>query len=235
MSNQILQQFKGQQVRIVQADGQPWFLLADLCAVLELGNPSQVARRLDADELNTLTLTEGIQRGNPVRLAVNESGLYAVILRSDKPQAREFRKWVTNEVLPALRQTGSYGVDQVAPTPGVNLASLQQMADLIPQAIEARVRVAQAEIVAEMDERFAAAPINSLQKGEIYNAVRALGKLMGGKPRDYAKAWAVFKDRYSLAGYADLPSRNFDDAMRFIRDMAAAYEGPQQALAFGSA
>lgn len=96
-------------VRMVMQDGEPWWVLADVCQVLELVNPSKVAERLDDDEKNTLTLSEGIRgRGNPNVTIINESGLYSVILRSDKPQAKAFKRWVTHEVLPSIRRTGSY-------------------------------------------------------------------------------------------------------------------------------
>ncbi|WP_407570697.1 Bro-N domain-containing protein [Deinococcus altitudinis] len=104
---QILQQqFEGKPLRITERDGQRWFVLADVCAVLEIKQPTRVAERLDEDEKGvSLIHTPGGQQEMTV---VNESGLYAVILRSDKPQARPFRKWITNEVLPALRTKGSY-------------------------------------------------------------------------------------------------------------------------------
>lgn len=91
------------QVRNVVIKGEPWFVLSDICKVLELSNPSRVAQRLEDDERSNFKLG---RQGYGV--VVNESGLYAVILRSDKPQAKPFRKWVTSEVLPAIRKTGSY-------------------------------------------------------------------------------------------------------------------------------
>jgi prophage antirepressor-like protein len=102
----IQQQFEGKQLRMVERDGQPWFVLADVCAVLDLSSPHKVADRLDEDEKGRNQIpTPG---GEQEMTVINESGLYAVILRSDKAQARPFRKWVTNEVLPALRTKGSY-------------------------------------------------------------------------------------------------------------------------------
>lgn len=106
-------------VRVVDKDGAPWWVLADVCRVLELSNPSKVAARLDDDEKNTVHLTDGIldnpnpelgysRRGNPNMTIINESGLYKVILRSDKPEAKKFTRWVTHEVLPSIRKTGSY-------------------------------------------------------------------------------------------------------------------------------
>jgi prophage antirepressor-like protein len=97
--------------RIIDQDGEPWFVLADVCRELGIRNPSDAAGRLDADEKMTLVLTEGQTgvRGGPRQMTViNESGLYSVILRSDKPDAKRFKKWITSEVLPTIRRTGSY-------------------------------------------------------------------------------------------------------------------------------
>ena len=104
MSNKVaVFNYENNQVRSVAIKGEPWFVLADLCKVLELSNPSKVAQRLDADERSNFKLG---RQGKGV--IVNESGMYAVILRSDKPQAKSFRKWVTSEVLPSIRKTGKY-------------------------------------------------------------------------------------------------------------------------------
>lgn len=93
-------------IRTVIKDGEPWFVLADICKVLEISNSRMVAGRLDTEELMSVKLTSGGQRREMT--AVSESGLYVVILRSDKPQAKPFRKWVTTEVLPTIRRTGGY-------------------------------------------------------------------------------------------------------------------------------
>lgn len=93
-------------MRSLTIKGEPWFVLADLCKVLDLSNPTMVAKKLDLDERAKSDL--GLQEKNVT--LVNESGMYAVILRSDKPQAKPFRKWVTSEVLPAIRKTGSFAM-----------------------------------------------------------------------------------------------------------------------------
>lgn len=97
-------------VRTVVKDGEQWFVLADICKVLEISNSRMVARRLDTEELMSVKLTSGGQRREMT--AVSESGLYAVILRSDKSQAKPFRKWVTSEILPTIRRTGGYVVNE---------------------------------------------------------------------------------------------------------------------------
>ena len=87
------------EIRTVMIDNEPWFVLVDVCKVLELSNPTVVASRLEPDERSKFNL--GRQGETTV---INESGLYSVILRSDKPQAKPFRKWVTAEVLPSIRK-----------------------------------------------------------------------------------------------------------------------------------
>ena len=104
-------EYGGQQVRVIDRDGEPWFVLADLCRVLEIANPSNVAARLDLEMVNTLRLAEGI-RGNPNVTIVSEPGMYEVVIRSDKPEAAAFRRWVTSEVLPSIRKTGSFAVPE---------------------------------------------------------------------------------------------------------------------------
>lgn len=92
------------EVRTVVLNNEPMFCLIDICKALELSNSRIVADRLDEDERRKLDLP---RQGET--WFVTESGLYAVILRSDKPNAKKFRKWVTGEVLPSIRKTGRYG------------------------------------------------------------------------------------------------------------------------------
>jgi prophage antirepressor-like protein len=106
--------FNESPVRVELIEGQPWFVLADLCRVLELTNPSMVCDSLDEDEKG-LSITDTLG-GRQKMLTVSESGLYALVFKSRKPEAKTFRKWVTAEVLPALRQTGKY---EVPKTPGI--------------------------------------------------------------------------------------------------------------------
>ena len=102
--------YESSEIRTVQVNGEPWFVLADVCKVLEISNSRNISSRLEPDEKGvTLVDTLG---GTQKMTIINESGLYTVILRSDKPQAKPFRKWVTSVVLPSIRKTGSYSVQQ---------------------------------------------------------------------------------------------------------------------------
>lgn len=98
--------YNSSEVRTIQKDGEPWFVLKDVCQVLGISKYRDTAERLDPDERGPVRVdTPG---GQQEMTCVNESGLYNVILRSDKPEAKPFRKWVTSEVLPTIRRHGMY-------------------------------------------------------------------------------------------------------------------------------
>lgn len=104
--------FNGANVRAVtDAQGEPWFVLKDVCDVLEMQAPHMVAKRLDQQDRNTTSVLANDGKRYQTTI-VNESGLYDVILDSRKPQAREFRRWVTLEVIPSIRKHGGYLTEQ---------------------------------------------------------------------------------------------------------------------------
>lgn len=100
------------EVRTAVVNDEPMFCLIDICKALELSNSRIVADRLDEDERRKLDLP---RQGET--WFITESGLYAVVLRSDKPAAKKFRKWVTSEVLPSIRKHGMYAVDELIENP----------------------------------------------------------------------------------------------------------------------
>ena len=99
--------FNERAVRCIMKDGEPWWVAKDVCEVLELSNPTMALEGLDEDERTKFCL--GRQGDANI---ISESGLYTLILRSNKPEARSFRRWVTHEVLPTLRKTGHYSIDE---------------------------------------------------------------------------------------------------------------------------
>ena len=104
--NEIVKVYKNSPVRIVEKDGEPWFVARDVCKVLEITKVDAAIRNLDADEKGAHTVsTPG---GNQEMTIVSEAGLYSLILRSRKPEAKAFKRWVTHEVLPSIRKTGAY-------------------------------------------------------------------------------------------------------------------------------
>lgn len=103
--------YNGNEVRTIQKDGEPWWVLKDVCEVLDISQAVRVAERLDEDEVSQTHITDSLGRQQSTYI-INESGLYNVILRSDKPEAKPFRKWVTSEVLPSIRKHGAYMTPQ---------------------------------------------------------------------------------------------------------------------------
>lgn len=104
--------YESNEIRALLHDGEPWFVAKDVCGSLGLGNPTEAIRPLDDDEKGSLRISEGTSSagGNPNVNIISESGLYALVLRSNKPVAKPFRQWVTKEVLPSIRKTGKYEV-----------------------------------------------------------------------------------------------------------------------------
>lgn len=134
----------GQQVRAVVLDGEPWFGAVDVCAVLGLDRHRDVMSGLDDDEKTRDSIA-----GTLVDL-ISEAGLYSVILRSRKPEAKAFKRWVTHDVLPAIRQTGRYEAAPARPMSELEMAQRYvaalereenlkaQVAELEPDAARAR-------------------------------------------------------------------------------------------------
>lgn len=114
MNNEIQKfDFKGAALRTLTDEaGEPWFVAKDVCAILEISNPSDALKRLDDDERSRFNL--GRQGETNI---VNEAGLYVLVLGSRKPEAHEFQRWVTHEVLPSIRKHGGYMAGQERMTP----------------------------------------------------------------------------------------------------------------------
>ncbi|VHM07416.1 phage antirepressor protein [Streptococcus pyogenes] len=191
-------QYADQQVRTFEIDGEPWFVLADICQVLDIANPRNVAARLDEDEkgVRPLDTPGGIQSVT----IVNESGMYQVVLRSDKPEARQFRWWVTHDVLPAIRRTGSFAVEspeQLMARAVIQAQELlarrdQQVAELTPRA-EAWDELASAEgdySVADAAKMLARAGVKTGPQRlfEQLAGIRWVHRAHDGKWRAYAAA-----------------------------------------------
>lgn len=110
MNNEIKKfDFKGAPLRtLTDKAGEPWFVAKDVCDILELSNVTEALRSLDDDEKSNFRISEVAQNGGRAPLIISEPGLYKLIMRSRKPEAKEFQRWVTHEVLPQIRKTGGY-------------------------------------------------------------------------------------------------------------------------------
>ncbi|MGE8650609.1 phage antirepressor [Bifidobacterium adolescentis] len=110
MNNEIQRfDFRGASLRTLTDEaGEPWFVAKDVCDILELNNVTEALRPLDDDEKSNFRNSEVAQNGGRAPLIISEPGLYKLIMRSRKPEAHEFQRWVTHEVLPQIRKTGGY-------------------------------------------------------------------------------------------------------------------------------
>lgn len=109
MNNEIQQfDFKGASLRTLTDEaGEPWFVLKDCMSILDLGNPTETVKMFDDDEFSTTEVIDSIGRRQQAYI-ISEPGLYKLVMRSRKPEAHEFQRWVTHEVLPQIRKTGGY-------------------------------------------------------------------------------------------------------------------------------
>lgn len=138
MNNIQIFKYENNDVRTVEMNDEPWFVLKDVCGVLGLSNHKVTAQRLDRDEVSQTYLTDSIGRKQETTV-INESGLYSVILRSDKPEAKPFRKWVTSEVLPSIRKNGGYIAGQEQMTPEELMAKALLVANKTLAERDARI------------------------------------------------------------------------------------------------
>lgn len=141
MDNKLqLFNFEGKQVRALEVKNEPWFVGKDAASILGYSNTRDALNKhVDSEDKNTVAIHDGITRGNPNQVVINESGLYSLILSSKMPNAKKFKHWVTSEVLPAIRKHGAYMTDRKAydithDQSGTALADLlQQAADQLKQ------------------------------------------------------------------------------------------------------
>lgn len=174
------------EVRTAVVNDEPMFCLADVCKALEIKNATDVAKRLDDDERTRLNLGRQGEAN-----FITESGLYAVILRSDKPNAKKFRKWVTSEVLPSIRKTGGYNI------PKSTSGQIQLLAQGYTE-LEQTVN----SIKEDMTELKDNVPLYGCEIDEVQQHVRRKGvKVLGGKDseayRDCSIRGSVYSDIYS--------------------------------------
>lgn len=196
MANIQVFEYQNNKVRTVDMDGEAWFVLKDVCEVLNIADHKVVVRRLDEDEVCQTPLTDSMGRQQSTTI-INESGLYHVILRSDKPEAAPFRRWVTNDVLPAIRKTGSYNAPQLTRSQLLATALIaaheeleekdKQIAELTPKGIfaDAVSASSQSILVGEMAKLLSQ---NGIQMGQnrLFSWIRENGYLIKDRKRtDY--------------------------------------------------
>ena len=170
----------GNNIRVTTDEqGEPLFVLKDICDALGIGNTSRVADRLDSDDLTLSKVIDnrGVQRET---LLVSEAGLYEVIIRSDKPEAKAFRRWVTSEVLPSIRKHGMYATPATIEEMIANPDIIIQLATTLKEERAARAQ-AEAEVEAQ---RPVAALGKAIETAEGDLTPSAFGKILSKTHKD---------------------------------------------------
>ena len=206
------------EVRTAVVNDEPMFCLIDICKALEMSNPTMVAQRLDDDERTKLDLGRQGETN-----FITESGLYAVILRSDKPNAKKFRKWVTSEVLPTIRKTGSYNKPM---SPAETIKLLAQGNEELNERVE--------KVEDKLDSLENDMPLYGCEIEELKNHIsrRAISILDGKNSEAYKDAsirGTVYKDIYRqlkreygyASSYKSLKRKYLADAHEFVDCYAA--------------
>lgn len=221
--NQLTKVFEGNEVRVAGTPEQPMFVLADVCKVLDLNNVSQVKARLEEGVISNEVFQTST--GAKTLTVIDEDGLYDVILDSRKPQAKRFRKWVTSEVLPSIRKSGSYEVPQ-----GVPLAELfQATAQLLVKQTETEIAIT--ELTEKVDERM------TLDYGQQLAVERAKKKraeliwkeleerpseLYETKHKLYGRFGSDLKRAFAVSSYRDIRQNQFDEAISYVSNWRPA-------------
>lgn len=206
-------------MRTAVVDGEPLFCLADVCKVLDIQNPSKVAQRLDDDERTKLELGRQGETN-----FITESGLYAVILRSDKPNAKSFRRWVTSEVLPSIRKTGNYSAKPMTTEEKIKLLA-QGNTELAERVDRVEDKIGSLE----NDMPLYGCEIDEVQKLVKRKVVSILGGKDSEAYADRSIRSQTFKDIYCqlkrefgcVATYKSIKRRYIDNVREFIDGYSA--------------
>lgn len=191
-------------VRTVLVNNEAWFCIKDICDILELTNPTAVAQRLDEDERAKFNLGRQGETN-----FTNESGLYALIVRSDKKEAKPFRKWITSEVIPAIRKTGSYS--KPMSVQDVLIATLEEQKkmvhriEIVENKVDNEIRIDQSE----QRKLQKAINIRVYQRLDVINAEKRL--MFPAIHRDV-------KDRFGVASYRDIKRKDLTEALAYVQN-----------------
>ena len=196
-------------VRTIVKDEEVWFVLSDVCKVLELSTPSRVRERLDDGVSTTHTILDNMGRTQYATI-INEDGLYDVILDSRKPEAKAFRKWITSQVLPSVRKHGAYMTDDVLERtisdPDYMIGLLTALKDEKFKRVEAERTV---NILTHVNKTYTATEI---AKELGFKSAKALNKDLQNKKIQFQQngTW-VFCSKYSDKGYVEIKQDVLDN------------------------
>lgn len=181
------------QIRAMEKDGEPWFVAADVCRALDIGNSSEAVSRLDADERMTVDSTDGHsgQRGGAQRFnIVNEPGLYALVLGSRKPEAKAFKRWITHEVIPSIRRHGAYMTPETLEAAIMNPDYLLKVVTALKDETDKRKALEAANAALTVDLEIArpkAEYFDQLVDRNLLTSIRETAKQLEVKEREFVK------------------------------------------------
>lgn len=180
--------YEGHQVRTITKDGQPWFVAKDILFILGLTNISWAIERLDQDEFSLTKVIDSLGREQETFI-INEPGLYSLILGSRKEESKPFKRWITHEVLPSIRKTGSYELQKPQSIEDLIIMQANSMKELKTQVSGLEVKATRS------DERFGAIQETFLKRDEDWR--KSINQMLNN---------AV---RYSSTDYRELRSRSY--------------------------
>lgn len=206
--------FESHEVRTFEQLGSVFFNVNDICKALTFKNPSQaISSHVDTEDLQKLETPS--PSGSQLANYVNESGMYSLVMGSTKPEAKRFKKWVTSEVLPSIRKTGSYSVAPLqAPALPTDPLQLLIMCTDVLRDQDARVKHVE-EQVAQIE---ANTRLHDWQRYELREAVnRKVDELQGGStPSRYRRVLSFVKRHFRVATYASIPASRYEEARTIV-------------------
>lgn len=252
MSNISVFNFNQNEVRtIVNDDGEIWFVASDVATVLGYRNAPDMVRNLDNDEVSTTQIVRSSSGGNPNITIINESGLYSATLKSRKPEAKQFKKWVTSDVLPSIRKNGGYIAGQEVDDPELIIAKALQVANSVilrktqelkqaqierDFAIETKAHIsdkktATAMATASVKSKEAEKLKEQLGESKNYASVKAVESKVGGKYNwRELKKWCVANGKK----IKDIADANYGTVKIYHKDAWNAVYGIKLTDLFGT-
>lgn len=232
MNNLKAFDFEGSSVRTVLKEGNPWWVAKDVCEVLGISKHRDAVEKLDADEREPIKVDT---LGGPQNMVcINESGLYTLIIRSNKPNAKKFRRWITHDVLPSIRKHGLYAVDEVLANPDILIKALEelkaerlknnQLSETVKvqeqQIIEMKPKASYYDVVLNCEDAVA---ISVIAK-DYGKSARWLNKYLHEQGVQYkqGKIWLLYQNHAEF-GYTTTKTHTFKDSNGYDRSKVHTY------------
>lgn len=199
------------EIRVIEHDGEPWFVAADVCRALELGEVHVAMRRLDDDEKGRCSIPTpgGVQEMS----IINEPGLYSLVLGSRKPEAKAFKRWITHEVIPSIRKTGVYTFDGTS-------KELQAIFMLDHRTVEHEQRITALEesmVIDYSQQRTLSSQVNAVVIGALGGADAPAYRDRNVRGRVYSECNRDIQKWFRVNSRNNIPRKRFDEAVEYIQ------------------